>query len=77
MQKNNKSYSPNAKYTAKRSAEIDAKLSEMVDQDMGPLSCDAIAQYCGMSKQNVYQIEKKALKRVRYKLRHILSELRD
>lgn len=72
-----KSYAPNAIYTAKRSAEINAKLQEMVEKDLGPLTCDAIAQYCGMSKQNVYQIEKRALKRVRFLLKDALSELRE
>ena len=71
---NYKSYAPNEPATHERTAKIDAILREAVEIGMGPLTSDAIARMCGMSKQNVFQIEQRAIRKLRWILRREIEE---
>lgn len=42
-----------------------------------PRTCDDIASYCGCSRQRIQQIEERALRKLRYKLRIGHPELRE
>ncbi len=71
---NYKSYAPNEPPSQKRTEKIDAILREAVELGMGPLTSDAIARMCGMSKQNVFQIEKRAIRKLRRILHREIDE---
>lgn len=58
-----------------RTKEIDEKLAELAAKTEGTLSFSEIAEYCGMSKQAVYQIEKKALRKIAVKYPELREEL--
>ena len=62
--KENRSYAGNVKKTGARTKKINGKLKEMVENMTHPHTCAEIAEYCLMSKQAVYQIEKSAMKKI-------------
>lgn len=62
--KENRSYAGNVKKTGVRTKKINSKLKEMVENMTHPHTCAEIAEYCLMSKQAVYQIEKRAMKKI-------------
>jgi len=73
--KENRSYAGNVKKTGVRTKKINEKLSEMVDNMTHPHTCAEIAEYCVMSKQAVYQIEKKAMRKIANKYPELKKEL--
>lgn len=62
--KENRSFAGNLGSSHKRTKEINSKLREMVSKMTHPHTCSEIAEYCLMSKQAVYQIEKSAMKKI-------------
>lgn len=72
----NNSFLGNVPRSAKRTEGIDEKLNEMVEK-LGHIenSLAEIAEYCGMSKQAVHQIQNRALRKIandHWDLRHEL-----
>jgi len=72
--KENKSYAGNIGHSQKRTDAINKKLSEMVENMTHAYSQAEIAEYCLMSKQNVYQIELNAKKKMYQGLKDIYKE---
>ena len=72
--KENKSYAGNIGSSQKRTDAINKKLSEMVEDMTHSYSQAEIAEYCSMSKQNVYQIELSAKKKMYQGLKDIYKE---
>lgn len=70
-----KSYAGNVPKTADRTKQIDERLAELAAKTEGTLSFSEIAEYCGMSKQAVYQIEKGALRKIAVKYPELREEL--
>ena len=59
-----------------RSKEIDRRLVILVKKfDGDPMSLGQIAKACGVSKAAIQQIEMKAMKRLRFYAKELLSEL--
>lgn len=76
--KENLSYAGNIPYSQERTDAINEKLKQMVEEMTHPHTCAEIAEYCIMSKQAVYQIEKRAMRKIaKYhpELREELKEL--
>tara|TARA_S200000501_G_C20401481_1_gene559421 strand:+ start:80 stop:328 length:249 start_codon:yes stop_codon:yes gene_type:complete len=71
----NRSYVGNIPTSAKRHEQINNRLKEMVAISTAPQTQAEIAEFCGMSKQMVYQIEKKALRKIAKKFPDLLQEL--
>lgn len=62
--KENRSFAGNIPYTQARTDTINKKLRQMVNEMTHPHTCSEIAEYCVMSKQAVYQIEKRAMRKI-------------
>ena len=69
-----KSFVGNIPPSPERTKEIDKRLNEMVKNAHRPHTLTEIAKFCGMSKQAVYQIELRAIKKARKKLIEIYEE---
>lgn len=59
----------------KRHNDINEKLRELAEKTDGTLTQIEIAEYCGMSKQAVYQIEKSACRKIAKKFPELKEEL--
>lgn len=70
-----KSFVGDIPYSNRRHDEINQKLRELVEITEGTLTQIEIAEYCGMSKQAVYQIEKSACRKIARKYPELKQEL--
>lgn len=74
--KENNSFAGNIPASNLRTEDIDEKLCVMVDnQGHREHTCAEIAEYCGMSKQAVHQIQQRALRKIANKHSELKDEL--
>ena len=71
------SFAGNIPTNPKRTEEINQRLRDLVKIATRPMTFAEIAEYCGMSKQAVYQIEKSAFMKIRKKHPGLLKEIED
>lgn len=74
--KENLSYAGNVPCSQARTDAINEKLKQMVKEMTHPYTCAEIAEFCLLSKQAVYQIEKKAMRKIANKYPELRNELR-
>ena len=60
----------------KSSIDLGLAISALHSQKGVPRTADDIAEYCGCSRQRIEQIEKRALRKIRYKL-HCDQQLQE
>lgn len=75
MSGENKSYAGDVPRSKARTDAINKRLAKMVDEMTHPYTCAEIAEFCLLSKQAVYQIEKKAFRKIANKYPELKEEL--